>query len=114
MTNYIPFLSSITHVDLSDMTLFFSESDGFFHQGHADNVSELILIAITLSILLLAELRQSPMLSRLSRRDATFFCAQTARKLLKFEKNSAVNLLAEFPECRRRIETLAHKNRRKR
>lgn len=105
-----PFLSSITHVDLSDMTLFFSESDGFFHQGHADNVSEPILIAITLSLLLLAELRHSLMLNRLSRRDATFFCKQTARKLLEFEKNKAIKHLSALPECRRRVETLARKS----
>ncbi len=107
-----PFLSSITHADLSDMTLFFSESDGYFHQGHADNVIEPILIAIILSIFLLTELSYSPILNRLSRRDATFFCKQTAGKLLKFEKDWAIKLMPALPECRHRIEILARKSKK--
>jgi hypothetical protein len=100
-----PLLSSVTHADLSDLSLFFSESDGYFHQGHAENVVEAPLIAVVLSTMLLGELSRSPKFGRLSRRDAAYFSRETAKRLLDLEQGG-INLLSALSECKRRLQAI--------
>ncbi len=96
------FLSSVTHIDLSDMSLYFSEEDGYFHQGHTANVVEAPFVAVMLCAMLFSELSNSPQLSALSRRDAAFFSKRASKKLLGIEGSP----LAALPECKRRLQAI--------
>ncbi len=81
-----PYLSGVSHADLGDLDYYYSDKDGFFHEGHRENHSEICVVIASVATILLSELAQGGHFSKLSRRDTAYGAKEIAKEITSLPK----------------------------
>jgi hypothetical protein len=102
-----PFLSGVTHADVSDFHAYFSAEEGFFEPAHRYKTPEVPLLMVAISALLMAELRSIPEYSGQSRRDVSYVARKHARLLCSISQRFAeLKVFGGMPGLSNRLKEL--------
>lgn len=101
------YLSGVTHVGLNDVPLYFSTEHGFFKQGHKENNTEVLLLALAITSLFMLELSSEDIFTDISRQDASFISYSLAKKIIEIPiRYPEAKILPKMPKLLKRLQNI--------